>query len=208
MKADIIFNYFPDITETQKIRFMEMGELYAYWNARINVISRKDFENFYIHHVLHSVAIAKIIRFKNSTTIMDAGTGGGFPGIPLAVMFPQASFYLADSTGKKIMVVNEVVNSLKLMNVEARQIRMEQVNRSFDFIVSRAVTSLPEFIKWTKNKINSNSVNDIKNGILYLKGGDIKDELKSIKKFRKRIYDLSDYYSESFFETKKIVHLS
>jgi 16S rRNA (guanine527-N7)-methyltransferase len=208
MNPDIIFQYFPELSETQKEQFAELGDLYAYWNARINVISRKDFENFYLHHVLHSLAIGKIILFNKNTRIMDAGTGGGFPGIPLAILFSQASFYLVDSIGKKIRVVNEVVSTLRLENVNAEQIRMEQVKGQFDFIVSRAVTVLPEFMNWTQKKIHKTSINSLRNGVLYLKGGDLTDELKAIPHARKKVFDLSDYFKERFFETKKLVHLS
>ena len=208
MDSDIIFKYFTSLDENQKNQFKELGQLYDYWNARINVISRKDFENFYLHHVLHSLGIAKVLSFKGGTEIMDAGTGGGFPGIPLAIMFPDASFYLVDSIGKKIKVVNEVATSLKLQNVEAEQLRAEQVKRSFDFVTSRAVTNLPDFYRWTHNKFHNKSFNKIRNGILYLKGGEMGEELSALKRSRKKIYQLSDYFSEDFFETKKLVHIS
>lgn len=207
MDAEIIFKYFPELTQEQKERFVELGKLYVYWNARINVISRKDISNFYLHHVLHSLAIAKVVRFKNFTGVMDAGTGGGFPGIPLAILFPDVSFYLVDSTGKKIKVVNEVVSGLSLKNVEAVQVRMEQVDRSFDFIVSRAVAALPDIVKWTGYKFHRKSFNAISNGILYLKGGDLKAELRLVKGFKKKVYDLKDFFDNPYFETKKLVHL-
>ena len=208
MNPNLIFAYFPDLSEKQKSQFTELADLYSYWNYRINVISRKDFENFYVHHVLHSLAIARVIKFKSGTEIMDVGTGGGFPGIPLSIMFPEVSFYLIDSIGKKIRVVNEVAASLELSNVVAEQIRVEQVHRSFDFIISRAVTNLPEFIKWTHNKFHRKSFNKLDNGILYLKGGEIDKELSSLKRYQQKIYLLQDYFSEDFFETKKLVHLS
>ncbi len=207
MNAEIIFKYFPELTQQQKKQFIELGELYTYWNTRINLISRKDFKNFYLHHVLHSLAIARVVRFKAFTEVMDAGTGGGFPGLPLAILFPDISFYLVDSTGKKIKVVNEVVSTLGLKNIEAEQMRMEQVDRSFDFIVSRAVTALPDFVRWTQYKFHRKSFNDIPNGILYLKGGDVREELKLIRGLKKRIYDLSVFFNEPYFETKKLVHL-
>ncbi len=207
MNSEVIFKYFPDLTENQKNQFEKLGELYAYWNARINVISRKDFENFYIHHVLHSLAIAKVVQFKDFTEIMDAGTGGGFPGIPLAIMFPQARFYLVDSIGKKIKVVNEAATALKLKNVQAEQKRMEQVDHTFDFIISRAVTALPDFVKWTSYKFHKKSFNSLKNGILYLKGGDVNKELLAVKRHKKKVYELSAYFTEPFFETKKLIHI-
>lgn len=208
MDPEIIFQYFPKLSDRQKEQFSELGSIYACWNARINLISRKDFDNFYIHHVLHSLAIAKVVRFKDFTEIMDAGTGGGFPGIPLAILFPGAYFYLVDSIGKKVNVVNQVAVTLGLSNVEAHQQRMEQVDKTFDFIVSRAVTNLPEFVKWTAYKFHKKSFNNIKNGILYLKGGDVAEELKSVKGLKQKIYSLSDIYEEEYFETKKLIHLS
>lgn len=207
MNSEIIFKYFPNLTAIQKEQFIQLKELYAHWNAQINVISRKDFDNFYLHHVLHSLAIAKIVQFKDFTEIMDVGTGGGFPGIPLAIMFPEANFYLVDSIGKKVKVVKEVAESLGLKNVDAEQIRAEQVNRTFDFITSRAVSNLPDFIKWTGYKFHKKSFNKLKNGILYLKGGDITEELNAVKKYKKKVYKLPEHFSEPFFETKKLVHI-
>ncbi len=207
MNQQLIFKYFPNLTELQKKQFSQLGELYLDWNQKINVISRKDMENFYLHHVLHSLAIAKVVQFKAFTEIMDAGTGGGFPGIPLAIMFPKAKFYLVDSIGKKIKVVKEVAQSLGLKNVEAEQLRMEQVNRTFDFIISRAVTSLPDFMRWTSYKFHNKSFNTVRNGILYIKGGDIQKELNEIKRFKKKIYNIPDFFDEDFFETKKVVHI-
>lgn len=207
MSVDILMTYFPELTARQKEQFEALGPLYADWNSKINVISRKDMDHLYVHHVLHSLAIAKIVRFKDFTEIMDAGTGGGFPGVPLAIMFPEAKFYLADSIGKKIKVVNEIVNVVGIKNVEAEQIRMEQVDRTFDFIISRAVTALPDFVRWTGYKFHRKSFNAIPNGILYLKGGDVKEELRQIKNFKKRVYPLYDYFPETYFETKSVIHI-
>lgn len=207
MKSEIVFKYFPDLTELQKSRIIYLEELYAFWNSQINVISRKDFDNFYLHHVLHSLAIAKIVQFKNFTEILDAGTGGGFPGIPLAILYPGANFYLVDSVGKKIKVVNEVVKSLQLENVKTEQTRMEQVDHTFDFVISRAVTSLPDFVRWTAYKVHKKSFNKIPNGILYLKGGDVNEELIGIRQFRKKVYNLPEFFCEDYFETKKLIHL-
>jgi len=207
MNHEIIFKYFPDLSELQKQQFIKLGELYIEWNQKINVISRKDMDNFYLHHVLHSLAIAKIVKFKDFTEIMDAGTGGGFPGIPLAIMFPEAKFYLVDSIGKKIKVVNEVASALGIKNVKAEQLRMEQVRLTFDFIISRAVTSLPDFMKWTSYKFHNSSFNDVRNGILYLKGGDVQSELNEIRRFKKKIYNIPDFFNEPFFQTKKVVHI-
>lgn len=207
MNSELILKYFPDLSEKQKEQFAQLGELYTYWNQRINVISRKDMDNFYLHHVLHSLSISKIVQFKDFTEIMDAGTGGGFPGIPLAILFPEVSFYLVDSIGKKIKVVNEVVSVLDLKNVEAEQLRMEQVERTFDFIVSRAVTYLPDFMRWTGYKFHQKSFNTLKNGILYLKGGDIKKEIADLKRFKSKVFKIEKNFEEDFFETKKIVHV-
>ena len=207
---DILKKYFPRLTARQQEQFVRLKTLYSYWNARINVISRKDMDNFYERHVLHSLSISKVISFKSFTEIMDAGTGGGFPGIPLAILFPEAKFYLVDSIGKKIKVVKEVVRELHLENVEAEQMRMEQVDRSFDFVVSRAVTDLQKFTRWTFCKIHSKSFNELENGILYLKGIDIDDELqhvKKIKRIRVKTFPLRDFFEEPFFETKQIVHI-
>ncbi len=210
MDERIIFQAFPDLTDRQKEQFKQLKSLYEYWNERINVISRKDMDNFYLHHVLHSLAVAKVVRFKDFTEIMDAGTGGGFPGVPLAILFPEAKFYLVDSIGKKIKVVKEVVNALGLKNVEAEQIRMEQVDRSFDFVISRAVTDLEKFVRWTLYKIHSKSFNELKNGILYLKGGDVSDELQRVQKIKKlkhHLFPISEFFADEFFETKYVVHL-
>jgi len=206
----LIFDNFPGLTEKQKEQFSKLKSLYEYWNERINVISRKDMDNFYLHHVLHSLAIAKVVKFKDFTEIMDAGTGGGFPGIPLAVLFPEAGFYLVDSIGKKIKVVKEVVKELGLTNVVAEQIRMEQVDRSFDFVISRAVTDLEKFVRWTMYKIHSKSFNEKKNGILYLKGGNLTDELNRVKKLKKikyKLFPVNDYFKNEYFEEKYVVYV-
>ena len=207
MDHNLILKYFPDLSEEQIEQFANLKELYEFWNERINVISRKDMDNFCLHHVLHSLSIAKVVNFKAFTEVMDAGTGGGFPGIPLAILFPRVKFHLVDSIGKKIKVVNEVAQSLSLKNVLADQLRMEQVDSTFDFIISRAVTSLPDFLKWTLYKFHNKSFNDIPNGIIYIKGGDIQKELNQIKKLKKKIYQIPDFFEEDFFETKKVVHI-
>lgn len=201
-----IFQYFPELTEKQKNQFSRLKELYVFWNNQINVISRKDLEDFYERHVLHSLAIAKIIHFKNETKILDVGTGGGFPGIPLAILFPECSFTLVDSIGKKIKVVNEVSSALGLTNVKTFHSRVEQVNDTFDFIVSRAVTAMPVFLGWVKGKIHAKHKNSLKNGILYLKGGDLTEEMSSINK-EITYFSIHDFFNEEFFETKKVVYL-
>lgn len=203
---NIILKYFPDLNNQQKNQFEQLQSLYDEWNSKINVISRKDFEHFYERHVLHSLAIAKIISFTEQTTILDVGTGGGFPGIPLAILFPQAKFTLIDSIGKKIKVVNEVSAALRLNNVNAQHIRVEDLNQKFDFIVSRAVTAFPRFVEMIGHKISPKNNNKLSNGIIYLKGGDFDDEIKSLNK-KLTIYSISSYFEEDFFETKKIIHL-
>jgi 16S rRNA (guanine527-N7)-methyltransferase len=203
---NIITKYFPKLTETQLSLFEQLQPLYADWNAQINVISRKDFPEFYEHHVLHSLAIAKLISFTSGTKILDVGTGGGFPGIPLAIYFPQTQFHLVDSIGKKIKVVNSVLESLGLQNVTAQQIRAEELTDKYDFVVSRAVTRLPEFVSWVRKNIAQKQINAMPNGVIYLKGGDLQEETKP---FKNRVYvkKLSDWFDEEFFETKKVVHL-
>jgi 16S rRNA (guanine527-N7)-methyltransferase len=203
-KADIIFRYFPDLTEQQRRQFAELFALYQEWNEKINVISRKDIDNLYVNHVLHSLGIAKVISFNPGASVLDVGTGGGFPGIPLAILFPQAHFHLVDSIGKKITVVKAVADSLGLKNVTADHIRAEQVKGKFDFIVSRAVTRLKEFYGWIQNKTKPEGIHSMDNGILYLKGGDLEEELAELKKLH-QVFDLSDYFGEEFFETKKVV---
>jgi len=200
-----IIKQFPKLTENQVYQFKKLQDLYQDWNAKINVISRKDIDELYIRHVLHSLGIAKVISLKPHSKIMDVGTGGGFPGIPLAIVFPEVDFYLIDVIGKKIKVVNEVANALGLKNVKAEQMRAENVKQDFDFIVSRAVTNMPDFVSWIKDKIKKSNTNDLSNGILYLKGGDLTEELKNFPKATQ--YNLSDFFKEDFFETKKVVHL-
>ena len=203
---NIITKYFPKLNETQRSQFEQLQPLYAEWNAQINVISRKDFPDFYEHHVLHSLAIAKLISFTSGTKILDVGTGGGFPGIPLAIYFPQTQFHLVDSIGKKIKVVNNVIESLGLQNVTAQQIRAEELTDKYDFVVSRAVTRLPEFVPWVRKNIAQKQINSLPNGIIYLKGGDLQEETKPFKKYV-FVKNLSDWFDEEFFETKKVVHL-
>lgn len=201
-----IVSYFPELTSLQQERLARLGGLYREWNEKINVISRKDIDALYVHHVLHSLAIAKVISFRSGTRVMDMGTGGGFPGIPLSILFPETEFYLIDSIAKKIKVVNEVVAALGLENVTAEQKRVETVPEKFDFIVSRAVTAFPDFLKLIKNKIRPGQENTLPNGVLYLKGGDFEDEIKPYRD-RIRIYSISDFFSEDFFETKKVIYM-
>ncbi|HLV45424.1 MAG TPA: 16S rRNA (guanine(527)-N(7))-methyltransferase RsmG [Flavobacterium sp.] len=200
-----ILAYFPDLSEKQIQQFSMLQELYEDWNAKINVISRKDIDELYVRHVLHSLGIAKIQAFLPQSSVLDVGTGGGFPAIPLAIMFPETSFYAIDAIGKKIKVVQEVANSLELKNIKAEQIRAQRVGESFDFIVSRAVTNMPDFVSWVKGKIKKKNRHELANGILYLKGGDLSEELQSFKQATE--YHLSDFFTEDFFETKKVVHL-
>ncbi|WP_111308606.1 16S rRNA (guanine(527)-N(7))-methyltransferase RsmG [Confluentibacter sediminis] len=202
---ELILKYFPNLTEDQIIKFALLEELYKDWNLKINVVSRKDIDELYLRHVLHSLAIAKFIEFNKGSKILDVGTGGGFPGIPLAILFPESSFHLVDSIAKKIRVVDEVVEGLGLKNVKTTNSRVEEINDTYDFIISRAVAAMPTFVHWTKGKIAKEQKHTIKNGILYLKGGDLEDELKDYKTIE--IYSLSDYFSEDFYETKKLVYL-
>ena len=205
MKAEIVFKYFPNLSEIQKFQFIQLEKLYKDWNLKINVVSRKDIDELYLRHVLHSLGIAKVQEFKPNSSILDVGTGGGFPGIPLAILFPESQFTLVDSIGKKIKVVQEVVDGLQLKNVIALNIRVEDLNSQFDFIVSRAVAAMPTFVHWVKGKIKKESVHERKNGILYLKGGDLSGELENYK--TAQTFDLTDYFTEDFFETKKVVYL-
>ena len=202
---DEILKYFPDLTDNQIKQFQKLEVLYQDWNAKINVISRKDIDELYIKHVLHSLAIAKIQPFESGTYILDVGTGGGFPGIPLAILFPETHFYLIDIILKKINVVKAVAEALELRNVKAEQIRAENVKGDFDFILSRAVTNMPDFVSWVKDKIKKQNKHELKNGILYLKGGDLTEELKDFPKATE--YNISEFFSNEFFETKKVVHL-
>ena len=200
-----ILHYFPDLTQSQQLQFEKLESLYQDWNAKINVISRKDIDELYTKHVLHSLAIAKIQDFKPGTYVLDVGTGGGFPGIPLAILFPETRFYLIDVILKKINVVKAVADALELKNVKAEQMRAENVKGDFDFIVSRAVTNMPDFVSWIKDKIKKQNKHELKNGILYLKGGDLTEELKDFPKASE--YNISGFFSDPFFETKKVVHL-
>jgi 16S rRNA (guanine527-N7)-methyltransferase len=202
---ELIQKYFPNLTKEQIAQFAALQELYRDWNLKINVVSRKDIEELYLRHVLHSIGIAKIQEFKPDARILDVGTGGGFPGIPLAILFPETHFHLVDSIGKKIKVVNEVVDGLKLKNVMTTNARVEEIKGNYDFIVSRAVAAMPTFVHWVKGKIAKTSRHELKNGILYLKGGDLNEELQDYKSAK--IYNLSEYFSEEFYETKKLVHL-
>ena len=206
MPMDKILKYFPEITERQKEQFAALLPLYEDWNAKINVISRKDMDNFYEHHVLHSLAIAKVQPFKPMAEILDVGTGGGFPGIPLAILFPESKFHLIDSIGKKIKVVQNVAEQLELTNVRTEQIRAEQLRGSYDFIVSRAVTDLGQFTQWVRGKVSTIQYHKLRNGILYLKGGDLTDELAPFKK-KARTWEISDFFQEDYFLTKKVIHL-
>lgn len=203
---DRIRHYFPDLTEQQIHQFEALQELYTHWNEQINVISRKDTENFYERHVLHSLAIAKVMPFTDGSDILDIGTGGGFPGIPLAILFPECQFVLVDSIGKKIKVVNEVAAALGLKNVKGIHERAEKIDQQFDFIVSRAVTAMPAFLKWTTGKFKKQHINPLKNGILYLKGGDLADEMKGVNKFYK-YHPIPEFFDEDFFETKMVVYV-
>jgi len=206
MTSDIIFKYFPDLTANQKQQFEQLPELYSHWNAQINVISRKDIDLLPERHVLHSLGIAKVIQFLPNECVLDVGTGGGFPGIPLAILFPETQFFLVDSIGKKIKVVTEVAKAIGLKNLKAEHIRAEQVPGKFDFVVSRAVTQLKDFYPWVKDKFNKESKNKLTNGILYLKGGDLEQEIAE-SKLSVQQFDLSDYFSEEFFETKKVIYV-
>lgn len=202
---ELILKYFPNLTPLQYTQFEALEALYKEWNAKINIVSRKDIEALYLRHVLHSLGIAKVINFTDKTSILDVGTGGGFPGVPLAIMFPNCKFHLVDSINKKLTVINAVATAIDLKNITTTHSRVEAIDKQYDFIVSRAVTAMPEFVKWVKGKVSKKQNNALKNGILYLKGGDLSEELeryKTVQTFR-----LSTYFSEDFFETKKVVYL-
>ncbi len=205
VSMNLVQHYFPNLTELQVKQFEQLESLYKDWNLKINVVSRKDIDELCLRHVLHSLAIAKLITFKPQAKIMDVGTGGGFPGIPLAIMFPECNFHLVDSIAKKIKVVDEVVEGLGLTNVKTSHCRVEEINDTYDFIVSRAVAAMPTFVHWTKGKIAKKQNHELKNGIIYLKGGDLTEELQDYK--TATIYNITDYFDEDFYETKKIVHL-
>ena len=202
---EVILKYFPGLSERQQQQFSQLEGLYADWNARINVISRKDIDELYVRHVLHSLGIARVQSFRPDASVLDVGTGGGFPGIPLAILFPDTRFYLTDAIGKKIRVVDAVATALDLHNVRAEHIRAEKVKERFDFVVSRAVTNMTDFVGWVRNSTTKDHRHELKNGIFYLKGGDLSEELNPFPKATE--YALSDYFEEDFFKTKKVVHL-
>jgi 16S rRNA (guanine527-N7)-methyltransferase len=202
---DLILNYFPDLTEHQIKQFEALEGLYKDWNTKINVVSRKDMDELYLKHVLHSLGIAKVIQFADTTSILDVGTGGGFPGVPLAILFPNCQFHLVDSINKKLKVVDAVCEAIELTNVKTTHSRVEAIDDTFDFIVSRAVTAMPEFTKWVKGKIAKRQINTMKNGILYLKGGDLTEELKQYTNVK--AFLLSNYFEDPFFDTKKVIYL-
>jgi 16S rRNA (guanine527-N7)-methyltransferase len=202
-----ICKYFDGLTELQKNQLSALGNLYEEWNEKINVISRKDLDHLYERHVLHSLAIARVIRFKKNTRILDVGTGGGFPGVPLAIFFPDSQFHLIDSIGKKIKVVQNIIDSIGLQNATTEQIRVESVNGKYDFVVSRAVTRMAKFYSWVRSKISETSFNDLKNGILYLKGGDLEEEMKELNR-PYQTFNLKQYYFEEFFESKKVIFIT
>lgn len=202
---DILF-HFPQLSQYQQKRFEQLGSLYAEWNSKINVISRKDFDEFYTRHVLHSLAIAKVVDFESKTKVLDVGTGGGFPAVPLAVLFPEVSFLAVDSIGKKIKVVNAIAKGLQLTNLTAKHSRAEEIDEKFDFVVSRAVTRTKNFLPWVQNKIKEKSFNERKNGFLFLKGGDLSEELSEVKR-KYETFHIQQFFSNDFFETKKVIYM-
>ncbi|WP_353138743.1 16S rRNA (guanine(527)-N(7))-methyltransferase RsmG [Pseudopedobacter sp.] len=207
MSSEIIYKYFPRLSAKQKEQFDKLFDLYSFWNSQINVISRKDIDLLYERHILHSIGIAKVLSFKAGQNILDVGTGGGFPGIPLAILFPEVQFHLVDSIGKKIKVVNEVAKGIGLQNLKATHSRAEQINDKFDFVVSRAVTQLKDFYPWIRGKFKKDSVSSLKNGVLYLKGGDLDQELAESKLKNIALYPLKDFFEEDFFDTKYVVYV-
>ena len=200
-----ILKYFPDINPEQTNKFQDFYSVYELWNSKINLISRKDFENLYIHHILHSLSILKFIKFKNGTKVLDVGTGGGFPGVPLAILFPEVEFTLIDGIGKKILAVNSIIRDLKINNAKGINIRAEDLSEKSDFILARAVGSLDKFYPLIQKNISSNSFNDMNNGLIYLKGGDLSHELRQIKHYKEVL--ISDYFNEPFFKDKKIIYI-
>jgi 16S rRNA (guanine527-N7)-methyltransferase len=203
---NIISSYFPDLTDTQCQQFSALTDLYSFWNAQINVVSRKDMSDFLERHVLHSLGIAKVMSFQAGSKVLDVGTGGGFPGIPLAILFPDVDFFLVDSIGKKMKVVRAVAQELDLKNIRTAHDRAENINEKFDFVISRAVTRMPAFLKWIEGKFSLLCKNDFPNGVLYLKGGDLTEELSTVQYYH-NTFNLSDYFKEDFFETKKVVYV-
>ena len=203
--VDIIFQYFPELSEKQRDQFAQLSPIYADWNAKINVISRKDMDQFYVRHVLHSLAISKAIHFKPGTKILDVGTGGGFPGIPLAILFPEVQFHLVDSIGKKIKVVEDVAQQLELSNVRASHNRVEELKEEYHFVTNRAVAQMQKLIGWVSKSISKDSFNDLPNGIFSLKGGDLSEEMNAVKG-NIQAFDIAQYFDDSFFETKKVIY--
>lgn len=206
LTAELVFEYFPELSPEQQKQFKQLDELYRFWNAQINVISRKDIDMLYLHHVLHSLAIAKVIQFLPGEKVLDVGTGGGFPGIPLAILFPDTDFYLVDSIGKKIKVVQEVAHALGLKNLKASHTRAEQVEGTFDFVISRAVTQLKDFYPWIRNKIRKGGKNTLANGVFYLKGGDLTEEIAASKIKNVKKYSISKFFSPEFYTTKYVLY--
>lgn len=205
-QLDSISFYFPKLTDHQRNQLVALFPLYVEWNAKINVISRKDIDNLYLHHVLHSLSIAKLVSWKEGTSVLDVGTGGGFPGIPLAILFPDVSFHLVDSVGKKIKVVQAIADALELQNVKAQQVRAEQAKGQFDFVVTRAVARLQQLYQWVHKKVKPQSKNELYNGLICLKGGDLHDELKEVS-FNYALYPLSEFFEEEYFTTKHLVYI-